>query len=59
MTDFVNVATWFFDKIWNFLTHVTVPGLGGITFGTLFFGLFLIEIAFILIRNYIWKKGEN
>ena len=58
MTDFVNIATTIFSNTWRFLSNITVPGLGGIHFSALFFGILLIGIAFRIIQRF-YQKGES
>ena len=50
--DFILIAlASFLSDTWNFLIHVTVPGLGGISFGGMYLAILVISISFIVIRK--------
>lgn len=59
MTAFVQTAQAIFTNTWNLLTSITVPGLGGIHFSALYFGIFLIGVTFLILERAFKKKGDD
>lgn len=59
MTAFVQTAQTIINGTWDLLSGVVVPGLGGIHFSALYFGIFLIGIAIMIMRRMLGKKEDD
>lgn len=59
MTAFVQFATTIISNTWRFLDSIVVPGLGGIHFSGLFLGVFLIGVAFAIVRRTLGRKEDS
>lgn len=59
MSAFVETAQTILNGTWDLLSGVVVPGLGGIHFSSLYFGVFLIGIALFIMRRMTGKREDD
>lgn len=59
MSAFVQTAQTFISGTWNLLSNVIVPGLGGIHFSSLYFGVFIIGVTLFILRRMMGKREDD